>query len=110
MLMWRVQIIIDDDVGNVKASNTLKAEPITSAYEKVDNGELMEVDIKSSKSSSSLFNKKSGVGSLEDEILKHGLHMAGEEKRVALEEKWRKLQVAELELFLESNIPHYMPV
>ncbi|KAE8655252.1 hypothetical protein F3Y22_tig00117034pilonHSYRG01594 [Hibiscus syriacus] len=45
------------------------------------------VDIKSSKSSASLFDKKSGVGSLEDEILKHGLHMDGEEKRAALWEK-----------------------
>ncbi|KAE8703357.1 RmlC-like cupins superfamily protein [Hibiscus syriacus] len=89
--------------GNGKESDTLKAEPVASADEKVDNGELMEVDIKSSKSSASLFDKKSGVCSLENAILKHGLHMAGEEKRTALEEKWRKLQVAELELFLERN-------
>ncbi|KAK8527573.1 hypothetical protein V6N13_085394 [Hibiscus sabdariffa] len=89
--------------GNGKALDTLKAEPVASADEKVDNGELMEVDIKSSKSSASLFDKKSGVGSLEDEVLKLGLHVADEEKRAALEEKWRKLQVAELELFLVRN-------
>ncbi|KAE8712997.1 RmlC-like cupins superfamily protein [Hibiscus syriacus] len=89
--------------GNGKALNALKAQPVASADEKVDDGEPMEVDIKLSKSSGSLFDKKSGVGSLEDEVLKQGLDMVGEEKRAALEEKWRKLQIAELQLFLERN-------
>ncbi|XP_039026775.1 probable transcription factor At1g11510 isoform X2 [Hibiscus syriacus] len=89
--------------GNGKALDALKAEPVASADEKVDDGEPVEVNIKLSKTSGSLFDKKSGVGSLEDEVLKQGLDMAGEEKRAALEEKWRKLQIAELELFLDRN-------
>ncbi|KAE8681142.1 oxygen-evolving enhancer protein 3 [Hibiscus syriacus] len=89
--------------GNGKALDALKAEPVASADEKVDDGEPMEVDIKWPKSSGSLFDKKSGVGSLEDEVLKQGLDMVGEEKRASLKEKWRRLQIAELELFLERN-------
>ncbi|KAK8648233.1 hypothetical protein V6N13_128994 [Hibiscus sabdariffa] len=84
-------------------AKSLKAEPVASADEKVDDGEPMEVDIKLSKTSGSLFDKKSGVGSLKDEVLRQGLDMAGEEKRAALEGKWRKLQIAKLELYLERN-------
>ncbi|KAL4273417.1 hypothetical protein GQ457_13G005090 [Hibiscus cannabinus] len=79
-------------------AKSLKAEPVASA-----DGEPMEVDIKLSKTSGCLFDKKSGVGSLKDEVLRQGLDMAGEEKRAALEGKWRKLQIAELELYLERN-------
>ncbi|GMJ10022.1 hypothetical protein like AT1G61730 [Hibiscus trionum] len=85
--------------GNGKALDAMKAEPIASA----DTGEPIEVDIKLFKTSGCLFDTKSGVGSLEDEVLKQGLDMAGEEKRAALEEKWRKLQIAELELYLQRN-------
>ncbi|KAK8706389.1 hypothetical protein V6N13_049958 [Hibiscus sabdariffa] len=92
-------------IGKIDSSpaKSLKAEPVASADEKVDDGEPMEVDVKLSKTSGSLFDKKSGVGSLKDGVLKQGLDMAGEEKRAAFEWKWRKLQIAELELYLERN-------
>ncbi|XWS10234.1 hypothetical protein CRYUN_Cryun39dG0057900 [Craigia yunnanensis] len=89
--------------GNSKALAALKAELLSSPDKKVDGGEPMEVDKKGSKSWGSLFDKRFGVGGLEDDVLKYGLDMIGGEKRAALEEKWRNLQVAELELFLQRS-------
>lgn len=92
--------------GNSKALDLdgLKAELVSSPVKKMDaldDGEPMEVDKKSW--GGSLFDKNFCVGGLEVEILKHGLDMIEGEKKEALEEKWRKLQVAELELFLKRN-------
>ena len=87
--------------GNSNALAALKTELPSSPEKKVEPGEPMEVDKKSSKNLGSLFDKRFGVGGLED-VLKHGLDMIGGENRAALE-KWMKLQVAELELFLQRN-------
>ncbi|OMO92674.1 hypothetical protein COLO4_17402 [Corchorus olitorius] len=75
----------------------------TSDKKKVDVGEPMEVDKEGSKSGVCLFDKSYGVASLEGEVLKHGLEMIGGEKRAALEEKWKKIHIAELELFLQRS-------
>ncbi|XWS10772.1 hypothetical protein CRYUN_Cryun38cG0026600 [Craigia yunnanensis] len=89
--------------GNSKAFAALKAELPSSPEKKVEPGEPIEVDKKSFKSLGSLFDKRFGVAGLEEEVLKHGLDMIGGEKKAALEEKWRKLQIAELELFLQRS-------
>ncbi|XP_022717434.1 GLABROUS1 enhancer-binding protein-like [Durio zibethinus] len=86
---------------NSKTLVELNAESLFD--KKVDDRETMEVDKKQSKSLGNLFDKMIGVGGLEEEVIKHGLDMIGGEKREALEEKWRKLQIAELELFLKRN-------
>ncbi|XP_022717451.1 probable transcription factor At1g61730 [Durio zibethinus] len=86
--------------GNAKPLTELKGELLFSAVKKVDP---MEVDKKGSKSLGSLFDKRFGVAGLEEEVLKHGLDMIDGETRAALDAKWRKLQIAELELFLQRN-------
>ncbi|XWS27467.1 hypothetical protein CRYUN_Cryun26dG0117500 [Craigia yunnanensis] len=89
--------------GNNKALVELKPELLSSPKKKVERGETMEVDKKGSKSLGSFFYKRFGVAGLEEKVLKNGLDMIGEEKRAALEEKWKKLQIAELELFLQRS-------
>ncbi|KAK9004726.1 hypothetical protein V6N11_042184 [Hibiscus sabdariffa] len=93
--------------GKAKANNkaviALKAESQPSPDKKVDVGVPMEVDKVSKSSDSSLFDKRFGVSSLEEEVLKHGLDMVDYEKKAALEAKWRKLQIAELELFIQRS-------
>ncbi|KAE8703364.1 oxygen-evolving enhancer protein 3 [Hibiscus syriacus] len=89
---------------NNKAVVALKSELHSSPDKKVDVGLPMEIDKKVTKSSgSSLFDKRFGVSSLEEEVLKNGLDMVDCEKKAALEAKWRKLQIAELELFIERS-------
>ncbi|KAE8712993.1 RmlC-like cupins superfamily protein [Hibiscus syriacus] len=93
--------------GKAKANNkavvALKAELHSSPDKKVYVGVPMEVDKVPKSSVSSLFDKRFGVSSLEEEVLKHGLDMVDSEKKSTLEVKWRKLQIAELELFIERS-------
>ncbi|XVF18335.1 hypothetical protein REPUB_Repub11eG0012700 [Reevesia pubescens] len=104
----KVESLVAKSNGKAKGNSketlaALKAELLSSPENKVDGEKPMEVDKKGSKSWGSLFDKRFGVGGLEEEVLKHGLDKIGGENREALEEKWRKLQVAELELFLQRN-------
>ncbi|XVF79316.1 hypothetical protein PTKIN_Ptkin14bG0211500 [Pterospermum kingtungense] len=90
--------------GNSKALVVSKTELPSSPVKKVEHVEPMEVDEKTSKSLGSLdsfFDKRFGVRGWEEEVLKHGLDMIGGEKKAASEKKWRELQIAELELFLQ---------
>ncbi|XP_022732903.1 probable transcription factor At1g11510 [Durio zibethinus] len=89
--------------ANSKALTAVKVELPSSPEKNVERGEPMEVDKKSSKNLGSLFDKRFGVAGLEEELLKHGLDMVGGEKKATLEEKWRKLQIAELELFVQRT-------
>ncbi|GMJ10012.1 hypothetical protein like AT1G61730 [Hibiscus trionum] len=93
--------------GKAKANNkaviALKAEVHSSPDKKVDAGVPMEVDKVSKSLSCSLFDKRSGVSSLEEEVLKHPLDMVDSEKKAALDAKWKKLQIAELELFIQRT-------
>ncbi|XVF43234.1 hypothetical protein PTKIN_Ptkin02bG0024000 [Pterospermum kingtungense] len=66
---------------NNRALSALEAELPSSLVKPT------EVDKKSSKSLGSLFNKRSGVGGLEEEVLKHELDMIGVEKKAALVKK-----------------------
>ncbi|KAE8705239.1 RmlC-like cupins superfamily protein [Hibiscus syriacus] len=93
--------------GKAKANNkavvALKAEFHSSPDKKVDIGVLMEVDKVPKSSVSNLFDKRFCVSGLEEELLKHSLDMVDSERKATLEARWRKLQIAELELFIERN-------
>ncbi|KAE8700526.1 Transcription factor VOZ1 [Hibiscus syriacus] len=93
--------------GKAKANNkavvALKAEFHSSPDKKVDIGVPMEVDKVPKSSVSNLFDKRFCVSGLEEELLKHSLDMVDSERKATLEARWRKLQIAELELFIERN-------
>ncbi|GLT75505.1 hypothetical protein SLA2020_472240 [Shorea laevis] len=58
---------------------------------------------KESKTGEVLLDKRIGVASIEEEVVSRGLDMIGGEKKAAMEERWRKLRIAELELYLQRN-------
>ncbi|XP_039030858.1 probable transcription factor At1g11510 [Hibiscus syriacus] len=93
--------------GKAKANNksvvALKAEFHSSPDKKVDIAVPMEVDKVPKSSVSNLFDKRFCVSGLEEELLKHSLDMVDSERKAILEARWRKLQIAELELFIERN-------
>ncbi|KAL6992701.1 hypothetical protein U1Q18_010815 [Sarracenia purpurea var. burkii] len=47
------------------------------------------------------FNRNTGESSVEDEIIKDGLELISGPKKLELEEKWKKLRVEEVELYLK---------
>ncbi|TYG99976.1 hypothetical protein ES288_A10G237800v1 [Gossypium darwinii] len=89
--------------GNNKAVAALKAELPSSSDKKTDNAVPIEVDNVVSKSSSSLLDMKFSVSDTEVGVVKVGLDMVDGEKKAALEAKWRKLQMAQLDLFVERT-------
>ncbi|XP_031251646.1 probable transcription factor At1g11510 [Pistacia vera] len=50
-----------------------------------------------------LFDKSVGMAGLEEFVINQGLHMIGGAKKAEVEERWKKLQIAQLQLFLEWN-------
>ncbi|KAG8502266.1 hypothetical protein CXB51_002184 [Gossypium anomalum] len=88
--------------GNNKAAVALKAE-FSSPDKKTYDAVPIEADKLVSKSSGSLFDKRFGVSDMEEAVVKLGLDMVDGEKKAALEAKWRKLQIAQLELFVERS-------
>ncbi|MBA0629434.1 hypothetical protein Godav_023991 [Gossypium davidsonii] len=89
--------------GNNKAVAALKAGLPSSSDKKRDNAVPMEVDKVVSKSSSSLLDMKFCVSDVDVGVVKVGLDMVDGEKKAAVEAKWRKLQMAQLELFAERT-------
>ncbi|KAK8559212.1 hypothetical protein V6N13_098799 [Hibiscus sabdariffa] len=88
--------------GNEKVLGVLKPQLLSLPEKEVERGELMNVDNKKRcKNLYSLIDKRFVVTGMEEEILKNGLDMIGEQHRPGLEEKWKKLRIAELELFME---------
>ncbi|WCJ30148.1 DNA-binding storekeeper protein-related transcriptional regulator [Euphorbia peplus] len=49
------------------------------------------------------FDKRVDIQRMEDYVIKRGMDMVGGAKKAEMEEKWRDLHVAELELFLKRN-------
>jgi hypothetical protein len=49
------------------------------------------------------FDKSMGVVGLEESVIKRGLELIGEDKRVELEERWREVEMAELEVFVKRT-------
>ncbi|MBA0665112.1 hypothetical protein Goklo_005021 [Gossypium klotzschianum] len=89
--------------GKEGAVAALKAGLPSSSDKKRDNAVPMEVDKVVSKSSSSLLDMKFCVSDVDVGVVKVGLDMVDGEKKAAVEAKWRKLQMAQLELFAERT-------
>ncbi|MBA0725574.1 hypothetical protein Golax_022152 [Gossypium laxum] len=89
--------------GNNKAVAALKAGLPSSSDKKRDKAVPIDVDKVVSKSSSSLLDMKFCVSDVDVGVVKVGLDMVDGEKKAAVEAKWRKLQMAQLELFAERT-------
>ncbi|KAL4318593.1 hypothetical protein GQ457_18G011160 [Hibiscus cannabinus] len=88
--------------GKIEPSSARSNAKPKGNDKEVERGERMNVDNeKRCKNLYSLMDKRLGVAGLEEEVLKNGLDMIGEEHRAVLEGKWKKLRIAKLELFLE---------
>lgn len=90
--------------GSSKSLALLKAELNDGAKE----GEKMDIDNDKEGSLSSakeklLFDKSVGMAGLEEFVINQGLDMIGGAKKAELEERWKKLQIAQLQLFVERN-------
>ncbi|XP_031287748.1 GLABROUS1 enhancer-binding protein-like [Pistacia vera] len=71
-------------------------------------GEKMDIDNDKKGSLSSakemlLFDKCVGMAGLEEFVINQGLDIIGGAKKAELEERWKKLQIAQLQLFVERN-------
>ncbi|XAR65579.1 hypothetical protein NMG60_11009743 [Bertholletia excelsa] len=71
------------------------------ASPKVKEGSKMEAESDMLISQPVLCNTSIGTSSLDDEIMKDGLELLAGPKKVELQEKWKKLRVEELELYLK---------
>ncbi|PPD82803.1 hypothetical protein GOBAR_DD20263 [Gossypium barbadense] len=89
--------------GNNKAVAALKAVLPSSSDKKSDNAGPIEVDKVVSKSSSSLLDMIFCVSDVDVGVVKVGLDMVDGKKKAAMEAKWRKLQMAQFELFAERT-------
>ncbi|KAF2299862.1 hypothetical protein GH714_004938 [Hevea brasiliensis] len=88
-----------------KSLAALKAElgvDVEKETEKVDKMEV-ELDRHSGLKQTVQFDKSASVGGMEEYVVKKGLDMLEGAKKAEMEEKWRQLHVAELELFLKRN-------
>ncbi|KAJ9169004.1 hypothetical protein P3X46_020475 [Hevea brasiliensis] len=88
-----------------KSLATLKAElgvDVEKETEKVDKMEV-ELDGHSGLKQIVQFDKSVSVGGMQEYVVKRGLDMLEGAKKAEMEEKWRELHVAELELFLKRN-------
>ncbi|KAL9452683.1 hypothetical protein AB3S75_008469 [Citrus x aurantiifolia] len=94
--------------GNSKSLAALKAE-LTDGPEgdkmEVDNdkGNAVNKTVNLKDKDKVLFDKSLGVAGLEEFVLHDGLDMIEGAKKAELEERWKELQVAQLELFLQRN-------
>ncbi|KAJ8761668.1 hypothetical protein K2173_004444 [Erythroxylum novogranatense] len=82
----------------------VKAEPGIDSRKEGEGVEKMEVDVRRScleLRSSKMFDKSVEFGGMADYVVKRGLDLVDGEKKAKMEEKWRKLHVEEVELFLK---------
>ncbi|KAJ6724605.1 hypothetical protein OIU85_022515 [Salix viminalis] len=86
--------------GSSKKLEALKADLGIDAGE-----ERMEVQMERDSTVKKVlkFDRKASVGTIEDYVVRCGLDFVHGVKKEEMEEKWRKLHVAELELFLKRN-------
>ncbi|KAI4296521.1 hypothetical protein L6164_036471 [Bauhinia variegata] len=93
------------DVSRSRTGDSLKAELPPSSNSK----EAGKMDIDENPSSmlglSEMirFDKNLGISGMHEDIMKKGWELMGASKREELEEKWKKLQVAELEIFVKRT-------
>jgi len=91
----------DSRKGNAKKLEALKAELGMDVGEE----ERMEVEIERDSSVKKVLKFDGSVsgGKMDDYVVRNGLDFAHGMKKAEMEEKWRKLHMAELELFLKRN-------
>ncbi|KAG5235365.1 hypothetical protein OIU77_009048 [Salix suchowensis] len=91
----------DNKKGNSKKLEALKADLGIDVGEE----ERMEVEMERDSNVKKVlnFDRKASVGTMEDYVVSCGLDFAHGVKKEEMEEKWRKLHIAELELFLKRN-------
>ncbi|KAF3451630.1 hypothetical protein FNV43_RR07725 [Rhamnella rubrinervis] len=88
--------------GNGRSLALLKAE-LLSPPETSKEVAKMDIDRNTGVSEMVSFDKSFGLLGLPEHVLKRGLDMIVESKRVELEEKWKKLNLAELELYARRS-------
>ncbi|KAI9128798.1 hypothetical protein K1719_000281 [Acacia pycnantha] len=85
----------------VASSKKLEADLVS------DSNEARKVDIDPnvgaplSLSEMIRFNRSLGLSRLDDDTFKRGYELIGASKKVELEDRWKKLQIVELELFVK---------
>jgi hypothetical protein len=91
----------DNRKGNAKKLEALKAELGMDVGEE----ERMEVEMERDSSVKKVLKFDGSVsgGKMDDYVVRNGLDFAHGMKKAEMEEKWRKLHMAELELFLKRN-------
>ncbi|WCJ34899.1 DNA-binding storekeeper protein-related transcriptional regulator [Euphorbia peplus] len=89
--------------GRSKSSTPLKIDSsvVIEEGEKAEKGTEKENHVGSKETP--MFDKCMGIGAMEDYVINRGLEVVEGPKKSEMEEKWRKLRVAELKLFLERN-------
>lgn len=88
--------------GNSKSLALLKAE-LLSSPEASKGVEKMDIDRNTGVSEMISFDKNFGLVGLPEHVLKQGFDLIAESKRAELEEKWKKLHLAELELYAKRT-------
>lgn len=78
-----------------------KANPDSKAAIKIDFDQNTESPL--SLSEMIRFDKSLGLSGLGEDVIKRGFELVGASKRAELEDRWKKLQVAELELFMKRT-------
>ncbi|XP_065881808.1 GLABROUS1 enhancer-binding protein-like [Euphorbia lathyris] len=95
--------------GRSKSSTPMSVAPskIESSVvmEEGEKAERMETEMETHVGSkeTAKFDRGVDVASMEDYVIKRGLDMVEGAKKSEMEEKWRKMHVAELELFIKRN-------
>lgn len=88
--------------SNSRSLALLKAE-LLSSPEASKEVVKMDVDRNTGVSEMVSFDKTFGLVGLPEHVLKQGLDLIAESKRAELEEKWKKLHLAELELYTKRT-------
>ncbi|XP_065881898.1 GLABROUS1 enhancer-binding protein-like [Euphorbia lathyris] len=93
--------------GRSKSSTPMSVAPLkiesSVVMEEGEKAEKMETEMENHVGSKETAKFDRGVASMKDYVIKRGLDMAEGAKKSEMEEKWRKLHVAELELFMKRN-------
>ena len=89
--------------GNSKQLAALKAEMLNGPkkLEKMEVDNNKESSLKTVDVEKFLPDNSFGVAGLEDYVIKNGLDMIGGSKKAELEQRWKKLHNAQLELYIE---------
>lgn len=88
-----------------KSFDTLNAEQCLDVEKETEKVDKMEVETESHSGLKQIveFDRTASVAGMEEYVVKRGLDMLEGAKKAEMEEKWRQLHVAELELFLKRN-------